>query len=93
MEMVSIQLGNDQLFDEMVHGGLPEGGDLTIVTKDNGTTSGRAIVCVTFTVTLRDGSQARAQATTSVRNFLMAAAAMRGRYGDDGILQTFDRVN
>lgn len=85
MEQVVVKLGDDARFDQCCHGGLPEGGDLEIVTKDRGTIQGRAIALLTFTVRLPDWTAARAQSATTVRNLMMALAALRGRYGDDGI--------
>lgn len=93
MEMVRLQLGQDDLFDQSVHGGLPEGGDLTFVTKDHGTVERWAAVCITWTVRLPDGTPARAQCVTTVRALVAALAGLRGRYGDEGIVQTFDKVN
>ena len=93
MEQLIIKLNEVDLFDKSVHGGLPEGGDITLVTKDDGTEGHRAVVCIIWTTRLPDGTLRNVQAVTTVRNFLMAAAALRGRYGDDGIVRTFDKVN
>lgn len=68
----------DRDFDRLVHSGLPEGGDLTIAVKERATKEGRAGVVVAFSVRLPDGSIGHAQAVTTLRNFLTAAAAIRG---------------
>lgn len=89
MEHLDIVLNDQAKFDAAVHGdgqlpSLPEGGDLALITKDGVTSSGRALACLTFTVTLPDGSRARAQHVTTVRLLTMMLAALRGRYGDEG---------
>ena len=82
MEAVHVFLNDAALFGKRVHEGLPEGRDLTLVTKDGATQGGNAAVCVCFTVQLPDGSTRTAQAVTTVRALLLAAAALRGRYGE-----------
>lgn len=89
LEYLGIKLGNDAAFEAAVHGDgtmpvLPEGGDCEIITKDHGTESGRALACITWTVQVEDGKRCRVQATVTLRNLMMAFAALRGRYGDDG---------
>lgn len=85
---ITIALNQAQQFDEAVHGkdvrALPDGGDLQIITKDGATEQGRALACLTFTVQLPDGSLARAQTVTSVRNLVGAFHALLGRYGHEG---------
>lgn len=94
MEHAAIHLADDNLFDKMVHDGLPEGCDLTMVTKDSGTEGGRPVVCLSFTVQLPDKSLRRAQCVVTGRIFAIMAGAFRGRYGDDGdMVRTADRVN
>jgi hypothetical protein len=90
MEHISIKLGNDAEFDRAVHGddklrSLAQVSDLEFITKDDALTSGRAGIVVAFTVDI-DGKQYRAQATTTVRNINMLAAALDGRY-EDGMLR------
>ncbi len=80
MEFTEIFLGNDQLYDERVHSGLAEYGDLEIITKDKVTVEGNPGVCLSFTVDV-NGERKRVQCVTTVKLFMTAAAAMRGRYG------------
>lgn len=93
MEHMTLSLGNDGAFDELVHkglgakGSLPQGSDMTLATTDNGTQEGRAIAVIAFDVQLPDGSVRTAQATVTVRQLTMALAALRGRYGDEGRVQ------
>jgi hypothetical protein len=84
MEHVQISLddGTGAKFDEALRDTLPDGGDLRVVTKDNGTVGGRPIVMLTFTAQLPDGSVRRVQTVTTVRQFQAVAAAIRGRYGE-----------
>lgn len=88
MEHVQILLGQDAEYDRAVHGddklpALKEAGDLQFITKDHALVSGRAGIVITFTVDV-DGKPRRAQATTTVRNMQMLAAAITGRYDEDG---------
>jgi len=83
-----LSLGQDSEFDATVHGrdGVPtlrDGGDLRIITKDEGTEAGRALACLTFTVEV-DGKPVRAQTVTTVRLLVTALHALMGRYGNDG---------
>jgi hypothetical protein len=82
MEHTTIILddGTGKAFDHAPRNSLPDGGDLRIITKDNATTEGNAAVLLTFTVEFPDGNLHNAQTVTTVRLFLAAAAAMRGRY-------------
>lgn len=94
MDMVNVLLNNLEVFDKSVQGGLRDGGDLTMITLDDGTEGHRPAVCLTFTVQLPDGTLSRAQIVVTGRNFAMMAAAFRGRYGLEGdSVQTADRVN
>ena len=81
MEMVRVVLDNDAEYDDAVGRGLPECGDLEIITKDKGTRDGNPVAVITFSVRLPDGSSARAQAVTTVNNLQMALGALDGRYG------------
>lgn len=83
---VSVSLDNEKGFDLVVHGpaSLPHADQLLIVTKDNGTESGRAIAALTFEVQLPDGSMRRAQYTTTIRLLKTALQILDGRYDDDG---------
>ena len=83
LEHVKVNLADTELFDELVHNSLPEGGDLQIVTKDAATVGGKPCVCISFTVQLPDGSLGRAQCVTTLRNMMNALAVLRGRYGED----------
>jgi len=88
MEHITLKMGNDAEFDRIVREGLPEGQDLTIVTKDIGTAAGKPVVVLTFTVQQKDGTEARAQVVTTYNALEMAAAALRGRYGPGGFLES-----
>lgn len=81
MEHVSIQLSKPELFDSLVHGGLPQASAMQVVTKDKGTDQGNPIVVIAFDVQMPDGTVRQVQATTTVRLFQQAAAATIGRYG------------
>lgn len=100
MQQVPIRLGaSDEEFDLYLFGrdGVPtlkDGGDLTIVTKDDGTVdTHRGIACLFFTVELPGGGTARAQTVTTVRILKMALAALEGRYDDDGRLREIGRAH
>ena len=80
MNKIDLLLGDAKTFDKSVSRGLAEGGDLTIVTKDNATQKGNPAACITFTVRTRDGRIDRAQAVVTVRNLLDALHSLMGRY-------------
>lgn len=80
MNQIDMLLGDVDTFDKVVASGLPEGGDLTIVTKDNATREGNPAACLTFTVQTRNGQLDRAQIVVTVRNLLDALHALMGRY-------------
>jgi len=83
MELIAIKFNDAAAFDASVSNGLPEGGDLTLITKDRSTAEGRAAACLTFTA-LVDGKEVPVQVVTSVRILLTALAALKGRYDEDG---------
>lgn len=75
-------------FDAIIQGTaplptLPEGGDLTLITKHDGAISGRAIAMLTFTVEV-DGKMRQAQAVTSIKLLKWMLQVLDGRYDDDG---------
>lgn len=78
-----VKLARDDAFNQAIHEGLPEGGDVELITKDAGTQNGRAVACITFTVEV-NGEHKRAQTVTSVRNLLTALTLLQGRYDEDG---------
>jgi hypothetical protein len=88
MEHCKVILSNDEEFDKAIRTqevGLPvlsDGGDLTMITKDHGTTEGRPVVMLTFSVQQTDGSFAKAQTVITGRQFQALSAAFRGRYGE-----------
>lgn len=84
MEHAHLILGNADAYDEAVHGGLRDCGDLTVITKDIATVAGRPCVCLTFTAELPSGELAKVQTVVTGRNFARICAAFRGRYGDNG---------
>lgn len=83
MERFDIALSAEK-YDQTVRGGLdalpvlPEGGDLSAFVKPNATLAGNAMVVLTFTVRLPDGSVARAQAATTAALLEAAGIAIRG---------------
>lgn len=85
MEAVRILLGETGAarFDEVVHHphAMPERGDLEFAVKEGGTVEGRPCIVVTFTVEVHKGlPPMRAQAVTTLRNFLTAAEAIKAAY-------------
>jgi hypothetical protein len=84
MEQLKVKLNDVGRFDDVIKNSLPDGGDMEIITKDAGMESGRGIVMITFTVALRDGTLARAQSVTTMRNFRAIANAIASTYDDDG---------
>lgn len=83
-EVVNIRLNNAEAFAEAVHGGLPEGGDLSIITRDDVTVdTHRAMACLTFSVEV-NGELKRAQTVTSVRNLKVLLRILDARYDDEG---------
>ena len=83
-ESLTIKLDEDlgKSFDEAVHapGGLCDHGDLKIIIKNKGTNLGNPIACLTFTVDLPDGTKARAQTVTTVRNLVNAGVLLEGHF-------------
>lgn len=82
MEHFAISI-NPEAFDAAVHGtpqlrSLQEGGDLAILVKPQATIGGRAAAVITFTVQMPDGSIARAQAVTTLRNLRNALSVVEG---------------
>ncbi len=82
MERIDVSLSPEK-FDAAVHGDgvvpvLPEKGDLAFYFKRGVTQGGKPGVVVTFTVVLPDGSEARAQAVTTLANFENVFACVRG---------------
>ena len=77
MEAIKLTLDDPSRFDAILEECPAEGGDLEVVTKPGATTSGRPAALLTFTVDL-GGELRRVQATTTVQNLLMAAAALQG---------------
>jgi hypothetical protein len=59
MEVIRIKLDDADTYDSAVHHALAmkEGGDLTIVTKNGAMESGRAAVCIFFSVQLPNGQR------------------------------------
>lgn len=83
MEGIHMKLSAED-FDKAIHGGLdnlpvlPERGDMAVYVKPNATEKGNAMVAVTFTVQLPDGSFARVQAVTTAALFIAAGSAVKG---------------
>lgn len=77
-------LGNDETFDRIVKGGLPQASGVTLCTKDDGTKAHMPVVAIAFNVRLPDGTFKVAQATMTLRQLVGFYSAMRGRYGPGG---------
>lgn len=83
MEALSIRIDAEE-FDKAIRtqpGGLPvlpDGGDAVVIVKPNGTVGGKAVVCLTFTVQLPDGTFARAQTVTTAALLESAGLALKG---------------
>ena len=58
---------------------LQDGGDLTLVTKNNATVAGKPAVMLTFSVEV-DGKLRQAQTVTTVAALLTATAALKEKY-------------
>jgi hypothetical protein len=85
MGQISIVLDPDHSgkeFDQLLHhsGAAKDTGDLRIVTKDNGTVSGKPIACIAFTAVLPDGKTQLVQTVTTVALLKATLAALNGRY-------------
>ncbi len=65
-----------------LRGGLPEGGDLVIITKDNAMQSGRAAAVITFTVEVETGVMRRVQASVPVRALVAALRVLDAAHED-----------
>ena len=77
MEHIQCELSAEK-FDEAVHNGLKEGGDLAFFIKPKATVNSKPGVCITFSVQLPDGSITRVQAVTTLANFENVFACLRG---------------
>lgn len=72
----------DRDFDRLVHTGAPEKGDeqhgtLQVAVKERAMVSGAPAVCIAFTAVI-DGRDVPVQAVCSFREFMAAAAGLRG---------------
>lgn len=65
-------------FDDAVHNGLKEGGDLAFFVKTKATEGGKPAIVVTFTVELPGGGLARAQCVTTLANMKNVLAILNG---------------
>lgn len=85
MQQIHVKLARDNEFHEAVFGtdALKEGGDLMVITKDNGTETGRGIAVLTFTVDV-DGKHKRAQTVTTIRALKGLLRILDARYDDNG---------
>lgn len=72
------QDGNGKDFDRELQNTLPDGGDLKVITKSNGTKTGQAVVMLKFSVQLPGGAIRHAQTVVTARLFIDAAAAVAG---------------
>lgn len=90
---ITILLDDHEVYDRVIKNSIPDEGDLTLVTKDHGMQSGRAIAMLTFHVHTPDGERKVAQTVVSVRILMTMLAALKGRYTDDGDLRPPPVVN
>ncbi len=82
MENLKININNQQgEFDEILKNSLPDGGDISIITKDNATVGGDPAIMVTFHVQLPDGTFAKAQTVTTMKLFLTTVNVLNAKYG------------
>lgn len=83
MESIKVCL-DDEEFDNAVHGppegqpALREAGDLAIYVKKDATVGGNAMVVITFTVQLPDGTMRRVQHANTAANLINALAVLKG---------------
>ena len=75
----AVVIRDDAKFDELVHGGVPECGDLQFVFKDSATTAGNPGAVIAFTAMV-DGKPVKVQAVVTARILQMVAGAARGWY-------------
>ena len=80
MESVTIKLNDSLAFDAILKNSLPEGGDLTIITKDNATITGSPVVMIAFTVEV-NGRIEQVQAVTTMKLFVSVLRALGAKYG------------
>lgn len=83
MENVAIRLNDADLFDKILKGSLPEGGDLMIITKDNATVGGNPAVMISFSVELPTGGLAVAQTVTTLNLLMTVLNALKAKYGQN----------
>lgn len=83
MESLDLKINEIEAFDAVLKSSLPDYGDATIITKDAGMESGRAIVMLTFTVDF-NGERKRVQTVMTMRNFRAIAQTIAEIYNDDG---------
>ena len=83
-ERISILLddGSGQNFDTALRapGTLQDHGDLRLIEKANGTTGGRPIVLINFTVRLPDGRDVPAQTVTTLRALAGAVGMLKAKH-------------
>lgn len=80
MEQLRVLLNEPKRYDKAVHGGLPEGRDTVVITKDGAMVSGAPGAVIAFTVQLPNGEKELAQTTLSVRNLIALGRLLSGRY-------------
>ena len=81
--MIHIKLDKDangEEFDRALKNTLPDTGDVSVITKSDGTPKHRAIVLIKFPCQLPDGTLAMAQTVMTAREFLGAANVIRGAH-------------
>ncbi len=80
MESINLKIANSERFDEILEenrrDGLPECGDLEIVTKERATINGRSGVVLTWTVS-DTGSRCRVQCVTTVNALATALGPLQ----------------
>lgn len=78
---------DDDEFDRVVHGSLPEHGPehAAVVVKENATEGGNPLVCVTQVARAPDGTDYRFQTVFTARILIEVAAAVAGRFAHLGL--------
>lgn len=87
MEKLNIVLNNPDAYKQVLDNGLPECGDLTIITLDFATIGNNAGALIAFTVMPPEGETELVQAAVTVANLIALARILQGRYNDDGSLR------
>jgi len=89
LEHLLVNLDRPKEFDDAVHGHLAQASHIRLITKHNGTESGRAVACITFDVEI-DGKIHTAQAVTTMRLLRTACEIILAKYNNEGYPNAFN---